>query len=371
MLNDPSHLIHKKVCEKCKHSFLATNPTKYCVTCRTLACEQCSKTYIVKTYNVKYSRFCSTTCHDKYRMKRIWTENDIKYINNHFLRDMTITEIANHFSVSNKSVYNAIEKHNIQKRENLTKEDIIAEINDLHKKNVALTYTNMRKKKRLDLLSSSYRLFGSWKNAVESAGFNYSEINLYGNRYSWNTKLILETIKELYDSGESLQYSAIKENYNALYVATTADSKIGSWKNALEYLGIDYDEIKGTPWGTKYRSIDGYIYYSILEGKVADALYQFKKLKKIKNYSTQVPVSKDRLWTCDFLVELNDKKKLWIEVDGLQDKREQPYVIKYYNKDKNECSIYSEKIQYYIDNSYDFEIIYFPADAERLIGNIS
>ena len=67
-------------------------------------------------------------------MKRIWTENDIKFIKNHFLRDMTITEIANHFSVSNKSVYNAIEKYNIQKRENLTKEDIIAEINDLQKK---------------------------------------------------------------------------------------------------------------------------------------------------------------------------------------------------------------------------------------------
>jgi len=226
----------------------------------------------------------------------------------------------------------------------------------------------MRKLKRGDLLSSAFHVFSSWKNAIISSGLNYDSINLYSDRKQWNTKIILDTINVLYSQGESLKFSDIKEQHYSLYMAATQNKNIGSWKNALEQLGIEYNEIKGTPWGSKYYGLDGYMYFSILEGKVGDVLYEYKKLKKIKSYKNQVKVTLKRNWTCDFLIQFNDGLQMWLEVDGLQDKRDKPYIIRIPSNSKKDILLYSDKIKYYIDNGFNYSIVYDTNDLENVLS---
>ena len=369
MLKDPYHLVHNRICERCNEPFKSLGASKLCVQCRTLKCEYCDNSYTVKSYSVSKSKFCSQSCHDKNRMIHVWTDEDITFIKRHYLKDMTLNEIAVHFNVSFKSLYNVIEKNNIQKRVSLTKHDIINQIKNLHEAKIELNYTNMRKHKKGDLLSSAFHLFGSWKNAIVSSGIKYESVNLYSSRKKWNKKTILNTIYELYAQGESLKFTDIKQNHYSLYMAATQNKNIGSWANALEQLGIDYDEIKGTPWGSKYYGLDGHIYFSILEGRVGDTLYEFKKLKKIKLYKTQVKVTSNRNWSCDFLIFLNGGQQLWLEVDGLKDKRDNPYILQTSSNTKKNIKIYSEKIKFYIDNGYNFEIIYDNTEVENVLLN--
>ena len=221
MSKDTYHLSHNRICLKCHEPFKSIGASKLCIQCRTLKCEYCEKIFTVKSYSVTKSKFCSQSCHDKYRMMRVWSDDDIQFIKKHYLNDMTLKEITVYFNVSLKSLYNAIENNNIQKRVSFTKNDIITQIQDLQKAKISLNYTNMRKLRRGDLLSSAFHIFGSWKDAIISSGLNYDAINLYSSRKQWDTKTILNTINELYVQGESLKFSDIKEKHYPLYMAAT------------------------------------------------------------------------------------------------------------------------------------------------------
>ena len=80
-----------------------------------------------------------------------------------------------HFSSWRKAVESAGFEYNlVSKRKHKghwSRERILVEITQISKKN-----SNYVKLNRHDLYSAAIRLFGSWKKAVESAGFNYEEI---------------------------------------------------------------------------------------------------------------------------------------------------------------------------------------------------
>ena len=109
------------------------------------------------------------------------------------------------------------------------------------------------------------------------------------------------------------------------------------------------------------------MYFSILEGKVGDILYEYKKLKKIRSYKNQVKITSKRNWSCDFLVIFINGLQMWLEVDGLQDKRDNPYVLKISSKTKKDKIIYSDKIKFYIDNGFNFEVIYDHNEIEKVL----
>ena len=161
MFDDPEHLLHTRTCKKCREQFKSIGASHLCIACKSIICEYCSKRFTVKPYKIKSSKFCSTDCHDKSRMSHVWSHEDIQFIKTHYLNDMTVQEIADHYNVSIKSVYNAIEKHNIQRRVSFTKEKVLSEIRELYNRNISLSYTNMRKLKRGDLLTSAWHLLGS------------------------------------------------------------------------------------------------------------------------------------------------------------------------------------------------------------------
>jgi len=91
------------------------------------------------------------------------------------------------------------------------------------------------------------RYFGSWRSAVEAAGFDYNAIKKETKRKAalkctkWTKEIIIQKIIELYKNGESLANSKVRIKYATLRMA--ARDKFGSWKNAIEAAGLNYDKI--------------------------------------------------------------------------------------------------------------------------------
>ena len=98
---------------------------------------------------------------------------------------------------------------------------------------------------------------GSWQKAVEAAGFDYDEINLYAFRKNWTTEDIVETIQSLYRKGEDLSASSIRDNHGDLFNAVRRDPNFGTWESAVEKSGISYYEVIGERWGSKFLGISG------------------------------------------------------------------------------------------------------------------
>ena len=51
----------------------------------------------------------------------------------------------------------------------------------------------------------------------------------------------------------------------------------------------------------------------------------------------------------------------------MQDKRDKPYVIRYASNSKKNIFIYSDKIKYYIENGYNYSIVYDSSDSEKIL----
>lgn len=97
------------------------------------------------------------------------------------------------------------------------------------------------------LVGAAISYFGNWGTALEAAGLDYSEIRRASKQRraekvrKWSVDKVLEEIRELSKVEDDLSYALMKEKYSALVAA--ASNYIGSWKKALEMLGLDYSEI--------------------------------------------------------------------------------------------------------------------------------
>ena len=124
----------------------------------------------------------------------------------------------------------------------------------------------------------------------------------------------------------------------------------GTYVKALNYFGFEY-----TPQSQWHNQVftkgkDGTMYRSKFEALIADILYDTKMKGDILSYEYEKLVCKDRKWTCDFYIKINDKE-LWIEADGMG---------------KNRAEVYNdehEKIKYYIDNNKNFYIINYSKNS--------
>lgn len=121
-------------------------------------------------------------------------------------------------------------------------EKIAAEILRLYSMDYDLSYQNMREN-RGDLLSAGIRYFGSWQEAIEWSGLDYSQIR---KDRPWNKKKIIRLIQELYQKGEDLSWRYISQesSYTALAAAAVKKKYFGSWENAIKAAGLNYNEIR-------------------------------------------------------------------------------------------------------------------------------
>lgn len=128
-----------------------------------------------------------------------------------------------------------------------SKESIALEILSMYESGENLNYSSVASS-NLALLRAATRYFGTWEAAVNFAGLNYDEIRRYK---SWTRERIIERIRELHGQEVDLSWRNVCTNVDPqLAAAATKKSHFGSWREALEEAGLDYDEIR------RYREWD-------------------------------------------------------------------------------------------------------------------
>ena len=60
----------------------------------------------------------------------------------------------------------------------------------------------------------------------------------------WSKERIRQRIRELHAAGESLSHEEAKRNHGALVSAASSPRYFGSWGAAIKAAGLDYDEIR-------------------------------------------------------------------------------------------------------------------------------
>ena len=103
-----------------------------------------------------------------------------------------------------------------------------------------LTYGRMTKEHLL-LYSAAYRKFGNWSNALQAAGFNEEQIMSFFSNRKWTAEKILATIQEMYKKKKKLGSGWMQKNEPSLFSA--AFRRFGSWGNAIQAAGLDYNVI--------------------------------------------------------------------------------------------------------------------------------
>jgi hypothetical protein len=128
-----------------------------------------------------------------------------------------------------------------------SKESIALEIRSMYESGENLNYASVANS-NMSLLRGATRYFGTWEAAVNFAGLDYNQIRRYK---SWSRERIIERIQELHNQGVDLSWRNVCLNVDPqLAAAATKKSHFGSWREALEASGLDYDAIR------KYREWD-------------------------------------------------------------------------------------------------------------------
>jgi len=189
-----------------------------------------------------------------------------------------------------------------------TRPRLIAEIRRLHRAGHPLRLTVAP----IKVVRAAEKLIGSWKKAVEEAGFSYDDLLLL-NR--WNRKKIMTTIWKMAEDGVPLDATSIRRNHSPLFCASKLWFK-SSWGSVLQAAGIDpkehkkhrgrWDRKKAGEW-VQTRLEKG---ESILARDIPTDLRQFAQYYFdggwagfVESLGISYPGKKDRVWTKDLVLE--------------------------------------------------------------------
>ncbi len=119
-----------------------------------------------------------------------------------------------------------------------TREQIAAWITDRNQQGLSVTYKTM-KTEYLRMLKCARRLFGTWQQAVEAAGVDYSAtFNIRERRYSSDDS-ILTAIKERHKLGLSVRSLDVRKgDPRDPALLKAAVHRFGNWREALQVAGI-------------------------------------------------------------------------------------------------------------------------------------
>lgn len=118
-----------------------------------------------------------------------------------------------------------------------TKKTIVKEIKRLRRQKIPLHAFHLVNNGYRGLHSSARNVFGTWKKAIEAAGYSYDAIRKVRHNY-WNGKRILAEIRRLARAGIRLNSKGIQQRPGGLFSA--ALKEFGSWGEAVEAAGFDY-----------------------------------------------------------------------------------------------------------------------------------
>lgn len=151
---------------------------------------------------------------------------------------------ANHYFFTWR---NAIEAANIN-YENVSEnildwspEKVKSEILRIYDNDLPL-FASYAKNNYVALYGAASTFNGGWKQAVEKAGLDYGQINRRANEIDWSPSLIKKAILEIDERGEDLCESVILRKQSSL--RTAARRVFGSWEGAIEYAGLEINQIR-------------------------------------------------------------------------------------------------------------------------------
>ncbi|MCX6358438.1 MAG: hypothetical protein NT029_01425 [Armatimonadetes bacterium] len=122
-----------------------------------------------------------------------------------------------------------------------TQEAITARIRELDAAGVSISYTGAAKAD-LSLLRAATRHCGSWRAAVEEAGFDYGQVRAYDE---WTDERIVARIRELHSQGVDLSWRHVSTTADPrLAAAATKGAHFGSWRAAIRAAGIEYAGVR-------------------------------------------------------------------------------------------------------------------------------
>ena len=99
----------------------------------------------------------------------------------------------------------------------------------------------MRRNYRCLYASAAYH-FGSWRSAVEAAGFVYASVRLRSYDRKWSKEAVIAEILGIHARAEPLNATYVRKHYSPL--ANAADAYWHSWREAIEAAGFNYDMIR-------------------------------------------------------------------------------------------------------------------------------
>lgn len=152
---------------------------------------------------------------------------------------------SNHFQMTDRPLQMESKMRGKNKKwtEQMVKDEIVA----WHKEGKPL-YSHYMRQHYQELLAAGIRYFGTWKEAVEHSGVDYTAVRRYQN---WSQEAIIAKIRELHAQAVDLSFrSMMLTPHNAMVYAAIRKKHFGSWKNALQAAGLTASEIY------RYRSWD-------------------------------------------------------------------------------------------------------------------
>jgi hypothetical protein len=131
----------------------------------------------------------------------------------------------------------------VSKHESWTKDKIVARIRELQRRGGALSHQEAKQSQpSLVSAASSPRFFGSWARAVDAAGLDYDSVR---KTRRWTKDRIVQTIRKLYQEGRPLNNSSMRRiGYRGMMAAARRPAFFGSWEAAIRAAGLDYDQIR-------------------------------------------------------------------------------------------------------------------------------
>lgn len=138
-------------------------------------------------------------------------------------------------------------------RRKWSREKIIEDITKLQQEGYSLSTRSMAELGFSGMVTTSYKpeYFGSWRNAIVAAGFDPKQV--CRRKRKWTAERVLERIQELHRVGEDLSHSSAKRNHQYLVVVAINNRFFGSWREAVEAAGINYEDVSKHEYWSKER----------------------------------------------------------------------------------------------------------------------
>ena len=124
-----------------------------------------------------------------------------------------------------------------------SKDRIIKRIRGLRKKGEDLSYNRMARQQQGLLAAANYH-FGSWAEAVNSAGLDYARD--VRKIPKWTRERIIGAIQEAHRRGDDLSWTSVTKSrkHSALAYAAIRDNQFESWDKALAAAGISPGKVR-------------------------------------------------------------------------------------------------------------------------------